>query len=346
MDETAKLVKALLEGEGKFLIADLIRDEAIEDRHLYHGGYDDVGYHSVLITVSVDEFLYLKRMQKLESTAQTILAAFQDASSGKMVYYDEVKIAPGLNVSGGNTNNGNIPKANVDEEDFNGWTPGWFRMFISHVSEHKISAVNLKTALARYRISGFVAHEDVTPAAEWIHEIDAALRSMDGLCAIMTPTFAKSDWCDQEVGYGLGRKIICIPIKKDTDPYGFLGRYQAVSSKDKNAHTLAHDIFTIVSTDKRSRQIYQRKLADILLNSRQSAEALEVWKLFDEIHTPETDILEYIQAHMKANKALMTQASLKEANAVFMRHGLEAVEPAPSVPSSSLPDDDELDLPF
>lgn len=343
MDDIARLTKALLIAERKASAANVMRDGCIEDRHWYESQYDETGYQSVLVKVPVNEYVLLKESGHIRTIEQDILSAYQDASSGNpALYYSEVKIVPDLNVAIDTLNDND----SIDEENFNGWNPGWFRLFISHVSEHKVSAVNLKKALVKYRISGFVAHEDVTPAAEWIQEIDAALRSMDGLCAIMSPQFAKSDWCDQEVGYGLGRKVICIPIKKDIDPYGFLGRYQAVSSNSKNAHDLAHDLFEIISTNKISRQIYQRKLANILLNARHSAEALEIWALFGMIINPDADVLEYIRAHMKDNKSLMTQASLKEANTLFEKHNLEPVKPTPPAPIQSMLDDDGLDLPF
>lgn len=343
MDEIAKLARALLQAENKTYAAALMHEGCVEDRHWYDNSYDDIGYHSVLVKVPVNDFVRMKESGKIQLAEKDILSAYEDANSGYPdTYYKEVRIVPDLNAAGDHME----VEHTIEEDDFKGWTPGWFRMFISHVSNYKTSAVNLKKALAKYRISGFVAHEDITPAAEWIQEIDAALRSMDGLCAIMTPEFAGSDWCDQEVGYGLGRKVICIPIKKGLDPYGFLGRYQAVSSTDKNAHDLSHDIFEIISSHKISRQIYQRKLADILLNARQSAEAQEVWKLFGEISNPETDILEYVRAHMKDNKALMTQSAMKEANSIFEKHGLELVKAAPPVPQQLLDDTDALDLPF
>lgn len=56
---------------------------------------------------------------------------------------------------------------------------------------------------------------------------------MDLLCAIITPDFYMSKWCDQEVGIALGRAIPTISIKKGADPHGFIGRYQAIKAKTK-----------------------------------------------------------------------------------------------------------------
>src|ERR1700719_39351 len=54
-----------------------------------------------------------------------------------------------------------------------------FRLFISHISEVRDKATRLRDCLAPYYISGFVAHQDIRPTAEWQIEIERALRTMD-----------------------------------------------------------------------------------------------------------------------------------------------------------------------
>lgn len=62
---------------------------------------------------------------------------------------------------------------------------------------------------------------------------------MDALCAIITPCFKGSDWCDQEVGMALGQRKLVIPVSKENElPYGFFGKYQAIKSKGQNAKKL------------------------------------------------------------------------------------------------------------
>lgn len=89
-------------------------------------------------------------------------------------------------------------KEDILDEDSRFWELGYFKIFISHLSANKISATNLKKCLKKYAISGFVAHEDIEPSKEWMKEIEKALFSMNGLCAIVVPDFIQSKWCDQE----------------------------------------------------------------------------------------------------------------------------------------------------
>lgn len=106
------------------------------------------------------------------------------------------------------------------------WKPGYFKLFISHLASFKKQISQLKIELEKYGISGFVAHENIEPTKEWQDEIEKGLFSMEALCAVLMPDFNKSKWTDQEVGVAVGREILIIPIRRDMDPYGFIGKYQ------------------------------------------------------------------------------------------------------------------------
>ncbi len=108
------------------------------------------------------------------------------------------------------------------------WGRG-YRVFISHSTEQKLEATNLKESLKVYGISAFVAHEDIHPTSEWQKEIEDALMSMQALITLLTKEFRDSLWTDQEVGYALCRKVPIVPFRRGIDPYGFLGRFQGLS---------------------------------------------------------------------------------------------------------------------
>jgi hypothetical protein len=109
------------------------------------------------------------------------------------------------------------------------WKQVLFRLFLSHVSAHKIPVAKLKTELELRGVSAFVAHEDIAPSLVWQNEIELALRSMHALAAVLTPDFHSSFWTDQEVGFALGRGILVVPICFGENPYGFLGKVQGLS---------------------------------------------------------------------------------------------------------------------
>jgi len=109
------------------------------------------------------------------------------------------------------------------------WGEG-FRVFFSHKSEVKKETAALKDRLRLFGISCFVAHEDIHPTKAWQDEIEHALASMDGFVALMTENFHDSDWTDQEVGFAVARGVPIIAVRLGKDPYGFIGKFQGLSS--------------------------------------------------------------------------------------------------------------------
>jgi TIR domain len=115
------------------------------------------------------------------------------------------------------------------------WGDGGYRVFLSHKAEVKKEAADIKKRLAAFGISSFVAHEDIEPTKEWQDEIENALASMDAFVALMTTSFHDSLWTDQEVGFAIGRRVPIIAAKLGRDPYGFIGKFQALSCTWDNA---------------------------------------------------------------------------------------------------------------
>lgn len=112
------------------------------------------------------------------------------------------------------------------------WGPQRVRVFLSHKVSIKEGASKLKQAFARCGMAAFVAHEDIEPTEEWQREIDRALFSMDALVALLTSDFHDSKWTDQEVGVAIGRGVLHIAVRLDIDPYGLMGKGQALRGCD------------------------------------------------------------------------------------------------------------------
>ena len=115
------------------------------------------------------------------------------------------------------------------------WGGAPVRVFVSHTHDHKVAAKEIKDRLGQYGVASFVAHEDIEPVREWEDEIESALFSMNLLVALLTEGFSVSKWTDQEVGVALGRGVPIIPIRMGKDPYGFIGRYQAIAGNLGNS---------------------------------------------------------------------------------------------------------------
>ena len=108
------------------------------------------------------------------------------------------------------------------------WEAGHFRLFISHLAEYQAFASEIRDALLESGISSFVAHKDIKPTEEWQDVILSALTTCDGMLALLHDGFHESKWTDQEIGYGLGRKLLIVAVDLGTTPYGFIGKYQAL----------------------------------------------------------------------------------------------------------------------
>lgn len=118
----------------------------------------------------------------------------------------------------------------VHEEDARRLFGDGYRLFLSHSSHDRVRVAQLREELAVFGISAFVAHEDIEPDTEWQAEIEKALETMDGLVALHTPQFGESRWTDHEVGWALARGVPVLSARLGIDPYGFLGRRQAISA--------------------------------------------------------------------------------------------------------------------
>jgi hypothetical protein len=107
------------------------------------------------------------------------------------------------------------------------WGSG-LKLFVSHVAASKNDLIKLTDALKPLGISPFLAHEAIKPMNKWHDVLVEALAGMDALLSFHSEGFRASEWCGQEVGFALGRKVPVIPIMAGELPYGFLGPFQAI----------------------------------------------------------------------------------------------------------------------
>lgn len=122
------------------------------------------------------------------------------------------------------------------------WVDGYLKMFVSHLSSNRGRMSAMKGNLAQWGISAFVAHEDIQATRQWRDEVEAGLDTMDVLVAVVEPGFKESDWCVQEVGFALGKKIEIIPLRAGLDPFGFFGKFQGIQIKGKNPQQVADEL--------------------------------------------------------------------------------------------------------
>lgn len=197
-----------------------------------------------------------------------------------------------------------VPSGSEVVREVGFWKAGHFRLFLSHLASFKIKASHLQAALRKYAITSFVAHEDIEPTKEWQNEIEAGLKTMDALAAILMPGFPESNWCDQEVGVAVGRGVLIIPIRKGLDPYGFIGKYQGIQAQGKTIGDVAEEIFaTLVKSPKTKNKILI-SLSGALSNATTSEEAIEKVSIFKSLESVPSDILENLKQQVADNPRL------------------------------------------
>lgn len=208
-------------------------------------GYDnwDGGtfYYTLSLGIPLKLFAHLESRISLfeESVTKKLSSILRNTGNQHL---SRVVIAPILATP---VSNKIIPKPT--EEDVNRiWQPNSFRLFLSHVSNCKGKISAIKSELEIYRISGFVAHEDIEPTKEWENEILIALNSAQALATFLTCDFPQSQWTDQEVGIALGRGLLVIPINIEIDPYGFMARKQAMRGSFEKIELLVIELVAVL----------------------------------------------------------------------------------------------------
>jgi hypothetical protein len=181
------------------------------------------------------------------------------------------------------------------------WRKGMFRLFVSHLAAHKVSAAKMQEAALEFGISCFVAHNDIEPTQEWQTQIETALATCDGVVALLHPEFHKSNWTDQELGFGMGRGVPVFAIRLGQDPYGFIGRFQAFNGNGKNAPAIAKELFDAFRKGKQTQKRMSEVLVGLFEESGSFAEAKERVGYLEEATTWDASHGSRVRAAVKNN---------------------------------------------
>ena len=327
-------VRKMIKGYNMDLY-NLFRNQNIKEVWKEHDNWNGgIDYYDITVSVPVGFFENLRNKDAIEETERVIKGFYMDAmrGDGESIQLNSVILEP-------TAEDVSIFGENVDDSM---WKPGFFRLFINHRVENKELVSNLKHCLYDYGIDCFVAHEDISPSKEWELEIEKALFTMDALCAIVTPDFIKSHWCDQEVGIALGQGKLVIPEKKEEDPYGFFGKYQAIGSRNKTAYMLAADLWNVLYKNEMTREIYLNKFVELILKSTVKNEALKYIEIIKQFEGLDKRYVEKLHENYNSNIILNSKEVIDSINPLFQKYGLMPL----FVTSFSTTLDDNTDLPF
>lgn len=192
-------------------------------------------------------------------------------------------------------------------------------LFASHLSTQADFVAAVAQDLSLWGIQLFVAHEAIEPDFEWQREIESTLSTCDAGVAFLLPEFVSSLWCDQEIGWLLGRGVPCLPLKfQGRDPYGLLGKKQARTIGDAMTAThVAEAIRDWIQTKPELAPQFNASLVEALKASPSFNKTDKIWLL---LHTA-TDMQDLQVAGLLA--------AIRDNDQVYNAHGGTEEEPGP-----------------
>lgn len=291
--------------EGTAAIADIEHDN-------WNGGTD---IYSIAITIPVPLFASLKsRMAAIEKaiadSLRAIIRAEHDGIGSVSIVPELVRdrVATGAVILARGTDG--TYKSTVPKQEppplTSMWNPGEFRLFISHVHIHKKVATAIKTELREYGIDAFVAHEDIEPHHEWQLTIEAALRTMDALVALITPEFHESKWTDQEIGWALGRQVPVFMVRCGADPYGFVAKRQALQEFQRKGAEIASDLLDVLTQEQTIGLKVVEALTATMEKSKSYRQLNDVMKRISEAAFLSEDVIRRLLATIEQNHYVAT----------------------------------------
>jgi hypothetical protein len=262
LDDYLAALSKLCEQDGKRRLQEIIVNARIRIVEGWTSDNWDGGTYGHALFLTLPESLYLQIVNQRDDLQTEIRQDLNKIHNVQREFIAEVFIEMEVSAGGDWRKESGLlavgQKSVSQEAASRIWgDPEDFRVFLSHKVSVKVETAALKEKLGLFGISGFVAHEDIHPTTEWQTGIENALASMDGFVALMTPDFHESLWTDQEVGFAFARGVPIIAVRLGLDPYGFIGKFQGLSSNWITAHK---DVVRIFIKHERMFSAYIRKL--------------------------------------------------------------------------------------
>ena len=152
-------------------------------------------------------------------------------------------------------------------------------VFASHLSDHRKSVGEVGDALHDYGVDLFVAHDKIAFDDDWEAEILKRLRNSHAGVAFLHAGFKASSWCDQEVGWLLGRRVPVASVMFDRNsPYGPLGKRQSLNGDNFEPLGIASEIVTkFIATKPALEHMLINSLVKGIQSSHSYSNTDQVW---------------------------------------------------------------------
>jgi TIR domain len=112
------------------------------------------------------------------------------------------------------------------------------RVFISHASAQRATAVALAEAMEATGVSTWISYRDIKPGEDWVDAIPVGVRSAEVVLVLVSPEAMSSDWVDRELMMAVRSKRKLLPVLLgDTRPserFDFLfGTVQCIPARER-----------------------------------------------------------------------------------------------------------------
>ena len=269
---------ALFREQGDKRLADLLASAL---GRIEQTGYDNwdggTDIYTLYLEVPIEQYAFAE--PDLEQIESVIGGKLGKAVRLPQVWFNTVAITPILS--------GDAAAIDPDQQSLpeasHLWEAELVRLFLSHISDHKVAVADLKFELRQVGVSGFVAHEDIEPSLIWQDEIALALRTMHAMASLLTPGFHESKWTDQEVGYALARRVVMIPVRVGLTPYGFMGAHQGLPGRLDEPKRLATSIARLLLRSPSTQPLMAPALVRALEDANSFANSKTIVGLLGEV---------------------------------------------------------------
>jgi hypothetical protein len=124
--------------------------------------------------------------------------------------------------------------------------------FLSYSHDDKGRAGQVKQILELNGVTAFLAHETLEVSIEWRREILRHLETSSALIALVTNSFARSMWANQEVGVAFAKGLALVPLifGPDSELKGFLEMFQGVQVTDEDLSSKVKSVIPRITEGK------------------------------------------------------------------------------------------------
>lgn len=152
------------------------------------------------------------------------------------------------------------------------WKEGYFRLFVSHCSADKQFCAMVSEKLDRVRVDAFIAHEAIEPDLPWQHEIKLGLASCHALMFVASEASNQSFWCQQEVGWALGRGVLVTSYMLGQEPVGFANSLQGWKVRGHDPVVIRDRLLSKFTKDARTESAMREPLVQLIQSSRTASQ--------------------------------------------------------------------------